>query len=82
MADFKVKFTGSDTPNFKANMGEVQVVSVGAAPYEGDYIVMPKPEAQTLPTSGKVLAEDVTIEPIPKEYGLVTYDNRKIIRIT
>ena len=50
--------------------------------YKGSYEVTPLAEAQTLPTSGKILTEDVTIKPIPQEYGLVTYDNRKVITIT
>lgn len=82
MADFKVKFDGRESPNFKAEMGEVHMVTVGAAPYEGAYTVTPTTDVQILHTSGRKLDEDVMIEPIPKEYGRVTYDNRKIIRIT
>jgi hypothetical protein len=32
--------------------------------YEGDYIVTPTTEQQTLPTKGRALTEDVVIEPI------------------
>ena len=75
MADFKVqfsggeafdmKFTGRETPNFKAGMGEVHVVTVGAKPYEGPYEVTPKVDAQTLATADKVMLEDVTVNKIP-----------------
>lgn len=75
MADFKVKFTGSDdfpvkfdgreSPNFKAEMGEVHTVTVGAKPYEGPYEVTPKVEAQTLATAEKLMREDVTVNKIP-----------------
>lgn len=75
MADFKVKFAGGDAfdvefagseaPKFKAAMGEVHVVTVGAAPYDGAYTVTPKIEPQTLGTKDKLMADDVTVKSIP-----------------
>lgn len=76
MADFKVKFTdtGQTFPiqftgegkQFPAAMGEVNVVTVGAVPYEGDYVVTPKPDiAQTLPTKDKLMTDDVQVKAIP-----------------
>lgn len=82
MADFEVKFTEAQKSTFKAEMGEVHTLSVGAAPYDGPYSVTPKTEPQILETKDKRMTENVVIEPIPKEYGLVTYDNRRIITIT
>lgn len=38
---------------------------VGTEPYEGEYIVTPKVEAQTMPTKEKVMFDDVTIKAIP-----------------
>ena len=74
MADFKVqfsdgdafeaKFSGSETPNFKAEMGETQIVMVGAAPYDGEYIVTPDFEGQKLETANKIMGDDVTVKPI------------------
>ena len=43
-------------------------------PYEGEYTVTPGEDAQALPTAGKSLAQDVTVEPIPSNYGLITWD--------
>lgn len=43
-------------------------------PYEGEYTVVPGEDAQVLPTAGKSLSQDVTVEPIPPNYGLVTWD--------
>lgn len=34
-------------------------------PYEGDYTVTPKMEAQSLPTTNKTLSKDVLVEEIP-----------------
>lgn len=36
-----------------------------AIPYEGDYEVTPKVNAQTMPTKGKLMEEDVTVKSIP-----------------
>ena len=47
---------------------------VGGEPYEGEYTVTPTSETQTLPTNGKLLARNVTINPIPSNYGLITWN--------
>ena len=47
---------------------------VGGEPYEGSYTVTPTSGTQTLPTNGKLLARDLTINPIPSNYGLITWN--------
>lgn len=42
--------------------------------YEGEYTVTPSATAQTLATEGLVMTQNVTIEPIPNNYGLITWD--------
>lgn len=42
--------------------------------WEGPYEVTPTASAQTLATSGLQMASDLTIGPIPSNYGLVTWD--------
>ena len=81
--DFIIKFNITDQ-HIPVRFENVQTATemVGGDVYAGPLEVTPSTTEQTLPTSGKVLAENVTIKPIPKEYGLVTYDNRKIITIT
>ena len=63
---FGTKFSSQDN-TFKAVFGEVQTVTeyLGGEPYEGDYIVTPKVNEQTMPTKDKVMTEDVTIKSIP-----------------
>lgn len=80
MADFKVKF--GETPNFKAQMGEVQMVTVGKPPYEGAYEVTPTTERQMLSTKDKTMTEDIVINPIPQKYGLITYNQNRIITVS
>ena len=46
-----------------------------AAPaYEGATYVTPTLEEQVLHTSGYRMAENITIGPIPPNYGLITWD--------
>jgi len=42
--------------------------------YQGAYAVTPSSEEQTLQTAGLVLDQDVTIAPIPQNYGLITWN--------
>ena len=51
---------------------EIRVI--GGAHYEGEYEVTPTQETQTLSTAGLVMDADVTINPIPSNYGLITWD--------
>ena len=46
--------------------------AVGPPYYDGPYEITPGEEAQTLRMEGKRAAQDVTVKPIPKNYGLVT----------
>lgn len=52
---------------FPLNFGEVAKVTeyVGGEVYEGDYEVTPSLQAQTLPTSQKVMLNDMKIRKIP-----------------
>lgn len=42
--------------------------------YEGAYTVTPTRGTQTLATEGKRMTENVTVNPIPSNYGLITWD--------
>jgi hypothetical protein len=53
---------------------------VGGECYEGDYVVTPKVDAQSLPTKEKVMLEDMTVKAIP--YAEVTnVSNGKTVTI-
>lgn len=51
------------------------------APYEGPVIFTPSANEQIIQTAGKTVAENIIINPIPSNYGLVTY-NGAIITIS
>lgn len=42
--------------------------------YDGPYEVDPAQETQVLETYGKLMSENVTVNPIPQNYGLITWD--------
>lgn len=52
----------------------IKVVAGDAPRYEGPYEVTPSAETQTLETSGMVMAGNVTVAPIPSNWGLITWD--------
>ena len=42
------------------------------ASFHGDYSVTPSEETQTIQTAGLMMNADMTINPIPTNYGLIT----------
>lgn len=42
--------------------------------YAGITEVIPNKQMQVLPTSGKMLLENVIVKPIPNNYGLITWN--------
>lgn len=47
--------------------------------YKGQTEVTPSPYTQTLLTADKLLKENIIINPIPNNYGLITWDGQKLI---
>ena len=55
----------------------VRVVQQGGSsgvPYDGPYEATPDRDAQVFATSGKVMREDFVVQPIPSNWGLITWD--------
>lgn len=48
--------------------------TVGGDPYQGSYEVTPTQETQVLETRYLVMNQNVTINPIPSNYGLITWN--------
>lgn len=42
--------------------------------YTGDYEVTPTSETQTLNTANLSMAQNIVVNPIPQNYGLITYN--------
>ena len=56
----------------------VEQIHIEGDYYDGPTAVTPTQEAQVLNTMGKTVTQNITIEPIPQNYGLITWDGRKI----
>ena len=46
--------------------------------YHGEYTFTPSAQAQVIPTAGLVAEQDFVIEPIPNNWGLITWDGTTI----
>lgn len=42
--------------------------------YSGDYVITPTGDTQVLATRNKLATDNITINPIPSNYGLITWD--------
>lgn len=57
------------------------IVSSSIPDYDGDYDIIPTGEAQVLQTKNCRMTENVTVNPIPSNYGLITW-NGSIITVS
>ena len=78
---FKVEFSANDsfkatfTPQsaIKVQFGEhIEVPVVDY--YDGDYSITPTAQEQTIPIIGKTARRNITVGPIPQNYGLITWN--------
>lgn len=70
-------------PSLQANFG-TKHLNINISPpiarqisgdvYDGDYEVTPGQSAVVLTTVGKAMARNVTVNPIPSNYGLITWN--------
>lgn len=62
-------------PSVGADMGTPVVKEyVSVENYEGVYTFIPGDEAQTIPVEGYRMKSDIVINPIPSNYGKITYN--------
>lgn len=55
--------------------GEITTAeSVYYPTYSGSYEITPTQQTQTIPINGLLAADDITVNPIPSNYGLITWD--------
>ena len=58
---------------------EIKVVKVAGDTYDGDYTITPSSETQVLETKDLVSTDNFTINPIPSNYGLITWNGTTLI---
>lgn len=51
-----------------------KIVVVEGEPYTGSYTITPSNQTQTLQTVNLLMTSNVTINPIPSNYGLITWN--------
>lgn len=70
--------TGTLSPRVGLN-GSLSIPSVANAPrYDGSYVFTPSQQEQTIPIKDLMARQDITIEPIPSNYGLITWNGSTI----
>lgn len=57
----------------------VPIFGIAPSPYTGEYTVTPTTETQTLATANKTLTRDIVINPIPSNYGLITWNGSTLM---
>lgn len=57
---------------FDVDFGIIYEIEKGVQWYEGSYTFTPSQEAQTIPIKQLTAKENITVEPIPSNYGKVT----------
>jgi len=66
----RLTVSGGDAVLFKVE----QTGAVLPPTYDGAYEVTPTEDTQILETHGKIMAHDVQVNPIPNNYGLITWN--------
>lgn len=69
--EFGVTFSGGET--LSAGFGNFIEVPVTDY-YEGEYEITPTTQEQTIPIIGLTARENITVNPIPSNYGLITWN--------
>lgn len=81
MADFEITFENQDAEfdltfssdaEFGVEFGEVTRIAYEI--YDGDVEFTPSEETQIVSTQGTALLSNITINPIPSNYGLITWN--------
>lgn len=68
---FKVGFSAQES--FNAEFSPYIEVPVTDY-YDGDYEITPSAQTQTIPIIGKTARHNITVKPIPSNYGLITWN--------
>ena len=71
IADFKAVFAESE--NLNATFGSIYSKCHHKI-YDGPTTVTPTRETQILETYGKAMDDNITVNPIPSNYGLITWN--------
>lgn len=68
--DIRLTVSDNNSATFTAEQG----IPLYPQDYTGSYEVTPSSQTQTLPTSGLMMTGNVVVNPIPSNYGLITWN--------
>ncbi len=68
----------SESVEKSVDIASEPITITGTEPYEGSYSVTPSASEQILETEGLRMTQNVTINPIPSNYGLITWNGSVI----
>ena len=64
-----------ESDDYDLEVGSAIIVNhISGDTYDGPYEVTPTAEALIIPTLGKAMEHDFVVNPIPKNYGLITWN--------
>lgn len=70
LGNLNVQLSGQKRINAEMTVPKV----VSADPYLGEYEYTPTRETQTIEIAGKLAAQNIIINPIPQNYGLISWN--------
>lgn len=70
----EIRILGVTSGTIRPARVQTAIIDFGTDPYEGPYEVTPGPAAQVLLTNDLRMTANVTINPIPNNYGLITWN--------
>lgn len=53
---------------------KIVVQEIQGEVYDGPYTITPSAETQIIPIIGKTARQNITVDPIPSNYGLITWN--------
>lgn len=71
-----IRKKGTLSPILNNRIVEIKKNYVGE--YEGEYVVTPTAHSITLNTKDLVMLDNVTIKPIPNDYGKIAFDGASL----
>lgn len=69
-----IKLTVEGGSNISLSLEEIRVSYIERPAYTGAYTITPTQDTQVLPVNAKRMTGDITINPIPSNYGLITWN--------